>query len=249
MIVSSPAPTVSSGWVLALDASTPQSVVVVGQAQHPTTSAEDEEVARGAQASEGLVRRLESALTEAGVSARDLAAVAVGRGPGTFTGARVGVATAKGLAIGLGLPLHPVSTLEAVAHDVPDSATRVLATLDARKGEVYGALFERRDGDLRLVGEESVDTLASLLDRHLDHELWVAGTGLRTDETALAAVSEDRRHATDGVTARGLWSATRAALARPPANAATLDIVYLRKSYAELGIHKPKRPFKPSPFV
>ena len=81
----------------------------------------------------------------AGVGWRDLDAIAVGVGPGTFTGLRIGIATARALAAATGLPLRPVSSLAALAAGI--EAPLRLALIDARRGEVFGALYE---GDERL---------------------------------------------------------------------------------------------------
>jgi tRNA threonylcarbamoyladenosine biosynthesis protein TsaB len=72
-------------------------------------------------------------------------AIAVGVGPGTFTGLRIGVATARGLAQGLGVPLHPVSSLEALAAGIAAGAgavpgTPILPLIDARRGQVFASL-------------------------------------------------------------------------------------------------------------
>jgi tRNA threonylcarbamoyladenosine biosynthesis protein TsaB len=74
----------------------------------------------------------------AGLGFGDLDALAVGIGPGGFTGLRIGIATAHGIALGSGLPLHPVSSLAALAAGIDADAP--LPLIDARRGEVYGAL-------------------------------------------------------------------------------------------------------------
>lgn len=76
-------------------------------------------------------------LGEAGAGWGDVAAVAVGIGPGTFTGLRIGVATARAIAHARGLPLHPVSSLGALVAGI--DGDRRLALIDARRGEVYAA--------------------------------------------------------------------------------------------------------------
>ncbi len=79
------------------------------------------------------------ALADAGVAARELAGIACGGGPGSFTGLRVGLALAKGLALPAGLPLYVVSSLEALALDMLQARGDLTAVpcLDAGKGEVY----------------------------------------------------------------------------------------------------------------
>ena len=107
--------------------------------------------------SERMLPALEWLLATLGLSLQDCAAVAVSQGPGSFTGLRAGIATAKGLAFSLGVPLFGISTLEALAANAPPGAGLVCAVLNARRGEVFRALF-RRDptGPLRLVPDRLV---------------------------------------------------------------------------------------------
>jgi tRNA threonylcarbamoyladenosine biosynthesis protein TsaB len=92
-----------------------------------------------------LMPAVADVMARAGVGWRDLDAIAVGVGPGTFTGLRIGIATARALAGANGLPLRPVSSLAALAAGI--EAPLRLALIDARRGEVFGALYE---GDERL---------------------------------------------------------------------------------------------------
>lgn len=89
-----------------------------------------------------LMPLIAQALTEAGRPRSDLDGIAVGIGPGSFTGLRVGLATAKGLAFALGLPVAPVGTLEAMAHGLMGAGLPVAPMLDARRGAAYAALFD-----------------------------------------------------------------------------------------------------------
>ena len=92
-----------------------------------------------------LLPAIHDAMERAGISFRDLDAIAVGLGPGTFTGLRIGVATARALAKANDLPLRGVSSLAALAAGL-DEGPR-LPLIDAKRGEVYGALF---DGEAQL---------------------------------------------------------------------------------------------------
>lgn len=94
-------------------------------------------------------------LAEAGVARAQLDAVAVGRGPGAFTGVRLGIALAQGIALALDLPVAPVSTLAALAMQAPAPGP-VLAAIDARMGEVYAAAFEFDGRGVRALGPERV---------------------------------------------------------------------------------------------
>ncbi len=87
---------------------------------------------------ERLIPMLEEVLAEGGLGWRDLKAIAVGTGPGNFTGVRIAVAAARGLALGLGIPAVGVTRLEALAHGLPRPVTVVE---DARRGEIYVQVF------------------------------------------------------------------------------------------------------------
>ena len=93
---------------------------------------------RPAHASE-LLPAVHDVMGRVEVAFRDLDAIAVGLGPGTFTGLRIGIATARGLAKANGLPLRGVSSLAALAAGMPVGER--LPLIDAKRGEVYGALF------------------------------------------------------------------------------------------------------------
>jgi len=98
----------------------------------------------------------EALLAEAGVARSQLDAIALGRGPGAFTGVRLAIAIAQGIALALDRPLVPVSTLQVLALRAPAGADQVLSSIDARMGEVYVARQVRVDGQWQLRGEELV---------------------------------------------------------------------------------------------
>lgn len=116
-----------------------------------------------------LLPTVDQVLKKAGVAARDLDAVAVSVGPGSFTGLRVGLATAKGLALGVGARLVGVPTLEALAESCAPADGTICALLDAYRGEVYMAVFrwagrtlERLSPDTVLAPEAVVSALAAV---------------------------------------------------------------------------------------
>ncbi len=92
-------------------------------------------------AAERLFPLVDGVLARGGVGIQDLGCVAVSRGPGSFTGLRVGIAAAKGIAFALGIPVVGVPTLGALARGAGPGAGAVAAVLDARKGQVYAAAY------------------------------------------------------------------------------------------------------------
>lgn len=93
-------------------------------------------------------------LADAGIARSQLDAIALSRGPGAFTGVRLAIALAQGIALALDKPIVAVSTLQAIA--MQSDAPRILAAIDARMGEVYAGAFERRDGEPVAVSSETV---------------------------------------------------------------------------------------------
>jgi len=133
-------------------------------------------------------------LAEAGVGKSQLDAIAVGCGPGAFTGVRLGVALAQGIALGLDIPVIPVSTLQALAYGALKNAEnhRIVAAIDARMGEIYAAAFCSENSDLAALGQEVVlaPDAFQLPDEQDD---WSGvGTGFAARNGALAARLQHR---------------------------------------------------------
>lgn len=105
---------------------------------------------------QSLLPLIDKLLARRGAPLSALSAFAVTIGPGSFTGLRVGLSTVKGLAYGSETPIVGVSTLEAVAARVNDREGFIAPFLDARKKEVYGALFYRRGETLERVSDDRV---------------------------------------------------------------------------------------------
>jgi len=93
-----------------------------------------------------LMPFIERALETAGADIADIDVIACSRGPGSFTGVRIGAAAAKGLAQALAKPLIPVPTLQALAYNVFDESALIVPIMDARRGEVYACAYSWRDG-------------------------------------------------------------------------------------------------------
>ena len=130
--------------LLALDTATPATVVGVARPDGTLLAQRRHDPAQGERPGHGpkLLELCAGALGEAGVAWADLSRLGVGVGPGTFTGLRIGVATARALAQGLDAEVAPVSTLQALALAARDAGDGpVLAVLDARRGEAFVAAY------------------------------------------------------------------------------------------------------------
>ncbi|HTM22901.1 MAG TPA: tRNA (adenosine(37)-N6)-threonylcarbamoyltransferase complex dimerization subunit type 1 TsaB, partial [Kofleriaceae bacterium] len=144
--------------VLAVDTSTMTTSVAVLDGPHPAAHAADVHVRAAGRsvarpASDNLLPLIERALADAGLAAAAVDAYAVGAGPGSFTGLRIGMATIKGLAFAAGKPVWAVSSLEALALDAGAAdGTLVAAVVDARRGEVFAGWFRRRADLLEPLG-------------------------------------------------------------------------------------------------
>lgn len=112
-----------------------------------------------------ILPTVESVLAEAQLAIKDIDVVAYGRGPGSFTGVRIGISIAQGLAFGIEKPMVGVSTLQAMAQQAykKQDVVNVYAAIDARMGEVYYAHYQLTDGLMTLKGEEVVIKPADLL--------------------------------------------------------------------------------------
>jgi tRNA threonylcarbamoyladenosine biosynthesis protein TsaB len=136
--------------VVALDTASPSTVAGVLLADGGVVEARDDPPAgsRGNHAAR-LLPLVEQALAQAGVEWGDADRIAVGVGPGGFTGLRIGIATARALSQGNGLPLVPVGSLAALALGAAAEPAATAAVLDARRGEVFAAAWRGRRALLR----------------------------------------------------------------------------------------------------
>jgi len=114
--------------------------------------------------SERLMPAIDKLLKDAGIDLKVLDGFAVSIGPGSFTGLRIGLATVKGFAMGCNKPIAAVSTLEALAFNLAFAGHQVCPILDARKNEVYTALFKSdgKGGMKRIVHDRAADINAVL---------------------------------------------------------------------------------------
>ncbi len=144
----------------------------------------------GAARGELLLPMIESCLSCAHLTFDDVDAYACTNGPGSFTGVRIGVATLKGLAFGKQTPCVPVSTLEAIAENLRPLPAVYCAAMDARRGELYTALFDTDEhGRLRRLTEDEALPVSRLADRVRPYlngrQIYTAGDGAHVAKTAL----------------------------------------------------------------
>ncbi|KFN51409.1 tRNA (adenosine(37)-N6)-threonylcarbamoyltransferase complex dimerization subunit type 1 TsaB [Arenimonas composti] len=175
----------------------------------------------------------EQLLAEAGIGKSQLDAIAVGRGPGAFTGVRLAIALAQGLALALDRPVLPVSTLAVLA--MQGRREHIVAAIDARMGEVYLGEFQRGpDGLVTAAGPEIILSPSEApLPAAPSHGI---GTGFAAADGALVMRFGDRLHAVDATAlphAADLAKLAAAAYARgeaiPPD---ALEPAYLRDNVA-----------------
>ncbi len=143
-----------------------------------------------------LLPNIHVMLREQGAGIADLEALVVGIGPGTFSGLRVGIVTARGLAQALEIPIVGVSTLDALARGLAAGAGPrfILPVVDARRGQVFTRMFESDGhGSLRsLSGIECLDpeTLAEFASHHADGPAVAGGNGVQAYYDALTGFNE-----------------------------------------------------------
>ena len=184
-----------------------------------------------------LLPMAEALLTHAGVTVSDVDAVAVAHGPGSFTGVRIGVATAKGLCWGADRPAIGVSTLEAMAWNAEcaPAGSVVCCAMDARRNQVYNALFAFENGAPRRLTEDRAIGLPELDAelKALGKPVWVLGDGAELCHGFLQSAGTEAILAPEGVRYQNAGGVCRAAEGRAPKSAGELLPVYLRLSQAE----------------
>ncbi len=100
---------------------------------------------------------IDEVLKEANISIKDLHAVAISKGPGSYTGLRIGVSAAKGLCYALNIPLIAIPTLEVLAQQINEKHAVIVPMLDARRMEVYSAVFDANYNQIRETQAEILD--------------------------------------------------------------------------------------------
>lgn len=189
--------------------------------------------------SQTLMVMAEDLLKQCGFTPKDVTAVAVAAGPGSFTGVRIGVAAAKGFAWGKQLPCYGVSTLEAMALSLGVWDGTVCAVMDARRNQVYNGIFRASCGTCTRVREDRAVSIAELGEdlQNFDGPVFLVGDGsalcyntLLEKVPGLVLPPEHRMHQRAAGVA---LAAERMIAAGETGDAAALTPNYLRLSQAE----------------
>jgi len=153
----------------------------------------------GPSTSAAIPSLIRSLFTNSGFQPKDLDAIAVTTGPGSFTGVRIGIALVKGLAFATGKPVVPLSSLELLAMNAGMSAVPVCTMFDARKGEVYTATFSFADGFKPTRMEKAADPI-TVIDETVEPTLFIGDGATRYRELicgrlgSLAIFPEEHLH-------------------------------------------------------
>lgn len=219
------------GPVLALDSSGRAAYVAVGVGGRVVA---EEAVSARANASSALLPAVDRVVRAAGLAPAELAAVAVGGGPGSFTGLRIAAATAKAIVRARGIPLHAWSGLLAAAAAHREGGGAVCALFDARNRDVYAGCWRLgpRVDEVMPVSAMSIDDIVS---RFADEDVRFVGEGallhadLLADAFGAEAVAREERSLAAGL----LWLARTVPDAGRVADPAAWEPEYVRASGAE----------------
>ena len=187
--------------------------------------------------SQTLMVMAEDLIKQCGCTPADITHTAVAAGPGSFTGVRIGVAAAKGFAWGKEIPCFGVSTLEAMALGLGIWEGTVVCTMDARRAQVYNAVFEAKNGQLTRIREDRAIALSDLEAdlQSVQTPIYLVGDGAALCKRTITGLNlilppQWRQHQR----AVGVGLAALAAMERgETGDAATLAPNYLRLSQAE----------------
>ena len=130
--------------------------------------------------SELLLPMVEDSLKSLNLSISDIDLFAVTCGPGSFTGVRIGTAVVKGLAFSKNIPISPVSTLEGLAYNLIGADGIIVPVMDARRGQVYTALFKGKDGKIERISEDTalpIVELVNILKEYEGERIYLVGDG------------------------------------------------------------------------
>ena len=187
---------------------------------------------------ERLMPSIEWLLNSSRISIKDIDAFAISIGPGSFTGLRIGLSTAKGFSFAAKKPLVPVPTLDAFARTMPYCSHMLCPMLDARRNEVYAALYKwENDGYVKIISETAINPEELL--KRIKGPVVFMGEGVRTyrelisgilGEDAIIAPSSKMSPSASTVAELAIEQIKQGVTTDP----VTLSPCYIRKSEAEI---------------
>ena len=182
-----------------------------------------------------LMQMAEDLLDNCDLAPQDIGACAVADGPGSFTGVRIGVAAAKGFAWGQEIPCYGVSTLEAMARSAACLGGVICCCMDARRAQVYNAVFERCGETLVRLREDRAISLDDLCEdlQNIEKTIFLVGDGAQLCYNTCLDMGIPAVLAPGNLVVQSAWGVAMAAFGQTPAPAEELLPVYLRLSQAE----------------
>ena len=182
-----------------------------------------------------LLPMAEDMLKNAELSIKDVDVIAIAHGPGSFTGIRIGVSTVKGLAWASDKPCVGVSTLEAMAWHGLSVGGYICPVMDARRSQVYNAIFKIEDGRPMRVTEDRPIALSELAEevRALNAPVFLVGDGTELTRKYFESAGIACVAAPENLRWQSAWGVAMAAMDKEPVSSAELMCVYLRLSQAE----------------
>ena len=181
-----------------------------------------------------LLPMAQDMLKNTGTTMEEIDLIACSKGPGSFTGIRIGVSTVNGLAWAAGKKVTGVSTLEAMAWNGVSAGGNICCCMDARRGQIYNAIFEatssgNEDGPVRLCADRAIG-LGSI---EFEENMFLVGDGAALTAEFLDAKGIKYRLAPENIRMQNAWGVAMAAMSAPQISGAELLPVYLRLSQAE----------------
>lgn len=183
--------------------------------------------------SQTIMPMIDELLKKVSLDISDIDLFACSQGPGSFTGLRIGIGTVKGLAYGLGKKVVGVSTVEALAHNIAFTDCVISPIMDARRGQVYNALYKYNNGKLECKEAPRALSVEELCSELTEKTIFV-GDGVRVHREKISALLGDKAlFAPPQNCLQRAGSVAYAALNKEALDAAELTAVYLRKPQAE----------------
>lgn len=183
--------------------------------------------------SQTIMPMIDELLSRASLTIADIDLFACSVGPGSFTGLRIGIGTVKGLSYGIGKKVCAVSTLEALAHNVAFANCIISPIMDARRGQVYNALYRWENGRLVCLKEPRALSVEELC-AEIDSDVIFVGDGVKVHREKISSALGSRAHfAPPQHCLQRASSVAASALNKEGIDPASLTAVYLRKPQAE----------------